>query len=295
MTKMIKLYNIDHFDLEQTFLCGQAFRWDKDETGVFYGVVGNNAAKIYHYDEKTIYIESSNPDLVYWSNYLNFSCDYNTVESALSGDKILAPCIKSGHGIRILRQDLWETIVSFIISANNNIPRIKKIINRLCELFGEKIEFDGKVFYGFPTPEALAALELSDLAPVRAGFRDKYILDAAKKVASGEVNLIEVAKLGNKEAKTELMKIKGVGTKVADCVLLFSLGRHNVFPLDVWTKRIIHEIYGIDEKEVPDFVQKQFGNNAGIAQQYLYYHYAIEKHAIEQSTYPQTPTVGTIG
>ncbi len=275
---MIKLYNIDHFDLEQTFLCGQAFRWEKDKSGAFYGIAGNSVAKIYHHDEKNIYIESSNPNLVFWSNYLNFSCDYNTVEKELSHDKVLLPCIKAGNGIRILRQDLWETIVSFIISANNNIPRIKKIINKMCELFGEKIEFDGKVFYGFPAPEALAGLELADLAPIRAGFRDKYILDAAKKVVSGEINLNEIPKLNNKSAKTELMKIKGVGTKVADCVLLFSLGRHDIFPLDVWTKRIINEVYGIDEKAVPDFVQTHFGKNAGIAQQYLYYYYAIVKN-----------------
>ncbi len=279
---MIKLYNIDHFNLEQTFLCGQAFRWDKDQSGVFYGVAGNNVAKVYHFDENTIYIESNNPDLVYWSNYLNFSCDYNTVESALSCDKVLVPCINAGKGIRILRQDLWETIVSFIISANNNIPRIKKIINKMCEMFGEKIEFDGKVFYGFPTAETLSKLELSDLAPIRAGFRDKYILNAAQKVASGEINLDEIAKLNNKTAKSELMKIKGVGTKVADCVLLFSLGRHDIFPLDVWTKRIIQEVYGIEEKSVPEFIEKQFGKNAGIAQQYLYYYYAIEGNTIEK-------------
>ncbi len=281
---MIKLYNIDHFDPAQTFLCGQAFRWDKDESGVFYGIAGNSVAKVYYYDEKTIYIESSNPDLVFWSNYLNFSCDYTTVESELSADPRLLPCIESGRGIRILRQDLWETIVSFIISANNNIPRIKKIIGKLCELFGERIDFDGKVFYGFPTPETLAALSLSDLAPIRAGFRDKYILDAAKKVVSGEVVLNEIPKLGNKPAKAQLMKINGVGPKVADCVLLFSLGRHDVFPLDVWTKRIIQDVYGIDEKAVPLFVCEQFGRHAGIAQQYLYNHYAIEGNLLTSKT-----------
>lgn len=280
---MIKLYNIDHFDLEQTFLCGQCFRWEKDENGVFYGVVANHAAKAYYHDPKTIYIESSNPDLIYWSRYLNFSCDYNNVESELAGDQRLVPCIESGQGIRILQQDLWETLVSFIISANNNIPRIKKIINKLCELYGEKIEFDNKIFYGFPSAEALADLDLSDLAEIKAGFRDKYILDAAKKVASGQVNLSEITKLNNHSAKAQLMKINGVGTKVADCILLFAMGRHDVFPLDVWTKRIISEVYGVDEKSIPDFVQERFGRNAGIAQQYLYYYYAIVKNQLNQA------------
>lgn len=275
---MIKLYNIDHFSLEETFLCGQCFRWSKDENGVFYGVVGNAVIKMYYHDEKTIYAESTNPDLVYWSKYLNFSCDYNEAEKFLCEDKNLIEPAKAGAGIRILRQELWETIVSFIISANNNIPRIKKIIEKLCFLYGEKIEFDGKIFYGFPSPERLATLELSDLAEIKAGFRDKYILDAAKKVASGEIDLLAIEKMGDAAAKKELMKIKGVGTKVADCVLLFSLGRHSVFPLDVWTKRIVNELYGVEEKKIPEFVREKFKNYSGIAQQYLYYYYAIKKN-----------------
>ncbi len=274
---MIKLYNIDHLVLEDTFLCGQCFRWEKDENGVFYGVVGNAAVKAYYHDKNTIYIESSNPDLVYWSRYLNFSNDYNEIEKKLWQDELLRPCIEMGRGIRILRQELWETIVSFIISANNNIPRIKRIIGKLCEMFGERIEFDGKVFYGFPSPETLAALELEDLKEIRAGFRDKYILDAARRVASGEINLTELEKMNDVDAKKELMKIKGVGSKVADCILLFSLGRYKTFPQDVWIKRILNEIYGVEEKEIGAFALEKFGNYGGIAQQYLYYYYAVNK------------------
>lgn len=274
---MIRLYNIDHFSLDQTFLCGQCFRWEKAPDGTFYGVVANHAAKMYYHDPKTIYVESSNPDLVYWSHYLNFSNDYNVIEEKLWNDEKLRPCIEKGRGIRILRQDLWETIVSFIISANNNIPRIKKIISALCENFGERIEFDGKVFFGFPPPDVLAALTLEDLAPIRAGFRDKYILDAAKRVSSGEINLDDVKKMSDNDAKASLMKIKGVGSKVADCILLFSLGRYKTFPQDVWTKRIMNNLYGVGEKDIPAFVENNFGNYGGVAQQYLYYYYAIEK------------------
>lgn len=275
---MIKLYNIDHFSLEETFLCGQCFRWEKDENDVFYGVVGNHVIKMYYHDENTIYAESTNPDLVYWSKYLNFSCDYNEAENFLILDEKLREPAKAGYGIRILRQELFETIISFIISANNNIPRIKKIIEKLCFLFGEKIEFDQKVFYGFPTPEKLASLELSDLAEIKAGFRDKYILDAARKVASGEVDLSAVEKMGDEKAKAELMKIAGIGDKVSDCILLFSLGRHSIFPLDVWTKRIISDLYGVQEKDIKNFVREKFKNYSGIAQQYLYYYYAIKKN-----------------
>ena len=275
---MIRLEKIDHFDLEKTFLCGQCFRWEKYENGVFYGITGDSVAKAYYHKPDIIYIESSNPNLDFWNNYLNFSCDYKEVEQDLSKDELLIPCIKAGNGIRILRQDLWETMVSFIISANNNIPRIKKIIGKLCELYGKKIEFDSKTFYGFPKAEVLSKLDISELSEIRAGFRDKYILDAAKKVSSGEVDLAKIPKMNNQDAKKELMKINGIGPKVADCILLFALGRHDIFPFDVWTKRIIADIYGIPEKDMLSFVNKKFGQHAGIAQQYLYYYYAIRKN-----------------
>lgn len=274
---MIKLYNIDHFNLDDTFLCGQCFRWEKDKEGVFWGVAENYAAKIYYADEKTIFLESTNPDLVYWSRYLNFSTDYNEAEAALSKDEKMRKCIKAGQGIRILRQNIWETLVSFIISANNNIPRIKKIINALCEKFGEKIEFCGKVFYGFPTADTLKDVKVEELSEIRAGFRDKYIIDAAQKVSSGEVSLEKLSLMSDSDAAHELMKIKGVGKKVADCILLFSMGRYKTFPKDVWIKRIMEEEYGISEKEIDAFVLKNFGNYAGIAQQYMYYYHAIKK------------------
>ncbi len=274
---MIKLYNIDHLSLDETFLCGQCFRWEKDENGVFWGVVKNHAAKMYYHDENTIYLESSNPDLIFWSRYLSFSSDYNVIEETLWKNEILRPSIERGRGIRILKQDLWETIVTFIISANNNIPRIKKIVSALCENFGEKIEFESKTFFGFPTPEVLANLNIDDLKIIRAGFRDKYILDAAKKVASGEISLDAIQTMNDKDAKKELMKINGVGSKVADCVLLFALGRYKTFPQDVWIKRILSDLYGVEEKDITSFAEKTFGNFGGVAQQYLYYYYAVEK------------------
>ncbi len=274
---MIKLYNIDHFRLEDTFLCGQCFRWKKDENGIFRGVVGSHAVKMYYADENTIFVESSNPDLVYWSHYLSFSTDYNSIEEQFQNDEILKKCIKVGKGIRILHQDLWETIVSFIISANNNIPRIQKIIEKMCELFGGEIDFDGGKYYGFPTAEKLASLTVEDLAPIKAGFRDKYILDAAKKVVSGEVDLEKIPALSDIDAKNELMKIKGVGSKVADCILLFALSRYKTFPKDVWIKRIMKEDYGVLEDNIDAFAREKFGNYAGIAQQYLYYYHAIKK------------------
>lgn len=274
---MIKFEPNEFFSPEKTFLCGQCFRWEKDENGDFFGVTGNSAAKIQLGEDGAIFLESSNEDVDFWSNYFDFSRDYKKAEEFLILDKKMQEPSKAGRGIRILRQDLWETTISFIISANNNIPRIKKIIESFCCLFGEKIEFNGKVFYGFPTPERVAKLSLSDLAPIKAGFRDKYILGAASAVANGEINFSEIHVLSDEDAGEELLKIKGVGRKVADCILLFSLGRHSVFPLDVWTKRIINDLYGIEEKNSAKFVFEKFKNYSGIAQQYLYYYYAIQK------------------
>lgn len=274
---MIKLFNIDHFRLEDTFLCGQCFRWRKDSNGVFRGVVENHAVKMYYFDENTIYVESTNPDLIYWSRYLSFSTDYNIIEGELSKDETLKKCIEVGRGVRILHQDLWETMISFIISANNNIPRIQKIIEKMCQLFGEEIDFDGEKYYGFPTAEKLASLTLSDLAPIKAGFRDKYILDAAQKVASGEIDLEKIKLMSDTDAKSELMKIKGIGSKVADCILLFALSRYKTFPKDVWIKRIMEEEYSVPENEIDAFAKERFGNWGGIAQQYLYYYHAIKK------------------
>lgn len=274
---MIKFEPNEFFSPEKTFLCGQCFRWEKDENGDFFGVVENNAAKIHLGEDGVVFLESSNEDVDFWNNYFDFSRDYKKAEEFLNLDEKMQEPSKAGRGIRILRQDLWETTISFIISANNNIPRIKKIIESFCRLFGEKIEFNEKVFYGFPTPERVAKLSLSDLAPIKAGFRDKYILGAALAVANGEIAFSQIPDLSDEDAGEELLKIKGVGRKVADCILLFSLGRHSVFPLDVWTKRIINDLYGIEEKNSAKFVFEKFKNYSGIAQQYLYYYYAIQK------------------
>lgn len=282
---MLTLKTTDSFDPAQTFLCGQCFRWEPLDEKTFFGTVGSLAAKVSCPDPYTVCIDASGGDEEFWRSYLGLSFDYADVKKELSADSHLKPCIERGHGIRILRQDPWETTISFIISANNNIPRIKKIISKLCELYGDKTEFDGKTVFGFPSPERLAKLELDELAEIRAGFRDKYIHDAAKRIASGEIDLKKIAAADDAVAKTELMKIKGVGSKVADCILLFSLGRYSVFPLDVWTKRILAEVYGAEEKTLSEFIPARFGKYAGIAQQYLYYFYAVEKQSIAETNH----------
>lgn len=257
------------FDPVDTFECGQCFRWNRADDGVYTGISDGKVCRV-----KGREIICPNEDEEYWRSYFALDIDYvKIMEELLKTDDTLRPCIDFGSGIRILKQNLWETTISFIISANNNIPRIKKIIETMCELYGDEISDGGETFYAFPTPERLAALSAEDLAPLRAGYRDKYILDAAQKAASGEVDFKAVAAMPDDEAKKTLMKIKGVGGKVADCILLFSLGRFSVFPTDVWIKRILSDVYGVEDKNIHGFVAKKFGSYAGYAQQYLYYYY----------------------
>lgn len=266
---MIKLEKNCRFNATDTFECGQCFRWNCDDNGVYVGISAGKVCCVMERD-----IICNDEDNEYWSQYFSLSTDYDAICSRLNKiDDKISSCIEFGSGIRILKQDVWETIVSFIISANNNIPRIKKIIESMCKMFGDRIEFDGKVYYSFPSAERLAEIDISELAPLKAGYRDKYIMDAAQKVASGEVDIANLDKLPDDELKKNLMKIKGVGGKVADCIMLFAFERFSVFPVDVWIKRIITEVYGVEDKLIQQYVREKYGDIAGFAQQYLYYYY----------------------
>ena len=183
--------------------------------------------------------------------------------------------IACGEGIRILKQDLWETIISFIISQSNNIPRIKGIIEKLCTNFGEEIRYMGKTYYSFPAPETICALTLEELSVIRAGFRDKYILGFAKAVASNEFDMYALKSMTTSDAKASLMSVKGIGNKVSDCILLFGLGRADSFPVDVWIKRIMEYCYFEGEesiKTISSFAEEKFGQLGGYAQQYLFFY-----------------------
>ena len=185
--------------------------------------------------------------------------DYGGIIDRFSADETLRLAAGENRGLRILRQEPFETLISFIISQNNNIPRIKGIISRLFECFGEKCG-DG---YAFPTAERIASLSEEDLAPLRAGFRNRYILDAARKTMDKTVDLEKIYDLSYDEGKAELKKIVGVGDKVADCILLFAYHKTEAFPVDGWIKRIVAEYY-------PDGLPECMGEYKGIAQQYLF-------------------------
>ena len=187
--------------------------------------------------------------------------------------------ISFGEGIRILNQDLWECIISFIISANNNIPRIKGIIERISKNYGRKIEFEGKEYYLFPTPEELSKASKEDLRALGTGFRDIRIYNTTKKIFEDKEYLSRIENLSSTdEMREELLKLDGVGPKVADCILLFSLKRFDVFPIDVWVRRVMNDLYihaqdedKINKKEILKIANDKFGSLSGLAQQYLFY------------------------
>ena len=254
--------DVKNFDLAMTLDCGQAFRW-KEDNGVWSGVAFGKRLKISKENESIVFFDTSKEDFEnIWSDYFDFSRDYGKIIDDIKSDEILKKASDFGYGIRILNQEPFETLCSFIISQNNNIPRIKGIIDRLCKKYGQKIDDD---LYSFPDAETLSKLTANDLSDIRMGFRAKYIIDASQKVASGEVNLSDLFSLDTDTARTELMKIKGVGPKVADCTLLFSLKHFDAFPKDVWIKRAVEVLF-------PQGLPECANRYKGIVQQYIFYY-----------------------
>ena len=268
----VYITNYGGFDLPHTLDCGQAFRWEETENGIWRGVAFDKYLELEKLADGTVVLyNTSKEDFEnIWRHYFDLDRDYDGIINAISEDKTLKRASEYAHGIRVLNQEPWETLCSFIISQNNNIKRIKGIISRLCENFGE----NKGGFYTFPTAEKIAELTLEDLSVLRSGFRAKYILDAAKKVSSGEVELKKLKAAPTDGARDELMKITGVGPKVADCVLLFGLEHADAFPKDVWIKRAMQVLF---DGELPECAKPY----AGIAQQYIFLFARETKLAID--------------
>ncbi len=259
----IYVYGIENFDLAHTLDCGQAFRWAEKENGIWQGVAFNKYLELEKLSDGTIilYNTTENDFKGIWCDYFDFNRDYNEIILKISGNEVLRTASEFGKGIRVLNQEPWETLCSFIISQNNNIKRIKGIISRLCENFGENM---GN-YYTFPTAQKIASLSLEELDILRSGFRAKYIYDAAQKIAKSEIILENLKALSVDDARNELMKIKGVGPKVADCALLFSHKHIEAFPKDVWIKRAMQVLF---DGELPTEAIPY----AGIVQQYIFFY-----------------------
>lgn len=275
----IRIDKVKDFNLEHIFECGQCFRWNKENDGSYTGVA---FGKVVNMKLMGSDLEIDNADAHdfndIWREYLDLDLDYGKIKDLLSKkDEAMEKAIKEGYGIRILNQELWETIVSFIISANNNIPRIKACIEALCEKLGEPLGvYKGRERYAFPSPQILANASLDDLMQCKLGYRSRYIIETAKTFLKDE-NLfrnLRSKEISTQEALETLKKLSGVGPKVANCILLFGLQKRDGFPIDVWMKKVMNYLYGIeieDVKAMEDFARKNFGDNAGIAQQYLFY------------------------
>ena len=262
----IEIEKNEDFDLAKIFECGQCFRWVSDEKGIYRGVARGKAIRIEERGSSIFFSCTKEEFETIWRDYFDLDRNYAEIRGKLCINDYMRQAVDYGKGIRILRQDCWEALCTFIFSQQNNIPRIKKIVSALCNEFGEQIEFDGQWYSTFPAPETLAKYNADDLAPIRSGYRAAYIVDAAKAVSFGELDLASLPLNTPQEARTALKRLRGVGDKVADCVMLFGLYMVDAFPMDVWMKRTVGEYFG------DGFSPHQFSPYAGIAQQYIYYY-----------------------
>jgi N-glycosylase/DNA lyase len=252
-------------DIVKTFECGQCFRWNAGENGVYFGVAYGRAARVWT-EDGAVYIDAPETERGFWSGYFDLSTDYDEARKSIETEGYLCECAKFGKGIRILRQEPWEALCSFIISQCNNIPRIKSITEKLCSMFGEPIGHNGVTRSAFPSAERIAALAPEDLEALHSGYRAPYLIAAARAVASGEIQLDAIALMPCDEARAALKKLPGIGDKVASCVMLFGMHRMDIFPVDVWIKKVLRAHFKADFR--PD----SLGSYAGLFQQYMFYY-----------------------
>ena len=277
------LENAKSFNLKDIFECGQCFRWNKQEDGSYTGIWKENVLNISQEGNKIIFKGiCENGDIEKEiKEYFDLDRDYEEIKEKLAKiDENMKLSINYGKGIRILNQDLWETIISFIISANNNIPRIKGIIERLSKKYGKEIKWNDESYYTFPTPQELKNVTVEEYRNIGLGFRDIRLYETTKMINEKAIDLEELKQNPNtQELREKLLALSGVGPKVADCILLFStLKRFEVFPIDVWVRRVMNELYikkedetKVSKKEIEKLAYEKFGNLAGMAQQYLFY------------------------
>lgn len=276
------LRNQDSFELKDIFECGQCFRWNEQEDGSYTGVIKNAILNVKKENENIIFTGICEEDIKSLIEYyFDLNTDYEKIKQKLSNiDEYLKTSIEYGKGIRILNQDLWEMIISFIISANNNIPRIKGIIERLSQKYGNEIEWKGQKYYTFPTAEQLKDVTVEKYRKLGLGFRDIRLYETTQMILNKEVDLEKLKNNPNtQEVRNELLTLSGVGPKVADCILLFSdLKRFDIFPIDVWIRRVMNDLYikendetKVSKTKIEKLAEEKFGDLKGLAQQYLFY------------------------
>ncbi|WP_461206626.1 DNA-3-methyladenine glycosylase family protein [Clostridium sp. DL1XJH146] len=278
---VIIIKDVRSFNLKHVFECGQCFRWDKTDEGTYIGVAYDRVIEVEKKDGDIYIYNTNEKDFEeIWVKYFDLYRDYGTIKELLSKDEILKKSVEFGDGIRILNQEPFEIIISFIISANNRIPMIKKVINNISTKWGKPIEYKGHVYYTFPSLLDLKDSTVDDFKSCSAGFRAKYIKSTLLKLKNSVVDIDYMLTLEDNDCFKELQKLDGIGPKVADCIMFFSLDKTTAFPVDVWVKRAMQYFYLAPEISLPKIRQfsiEKFGKLSGFAQQYLFY-YARENN-----------------
>lgn len=272
----ITIKDVKNFELNHIFDCGQCFRWNRLENGNYIGIAFGKVIEV-EKKENNIIIYNINQEEFnsVWKEYFDLDRDYEKIKRVLSEDKLLKKSVDFGYGIRILKQEPFEILLSFIISANNRIPMIKRAIENISKKAGEKLEYKNEIFYAFPSIERLNKFTEQDFEECGVGFRAKYLKDTVGKVYRGEFDLNNISALNDDECHTALQLFMGVGPKVADCIMLFSMGKYTAFPVDVWVKKAMMKFYvapDVSLKKIRDFGRDKFGELSGFAQQYLFYY-----------------------
>lgn len=269
----IILSEYNSFDISETLECGQCFRFVKLGKLEYIIIANGKVLRVLQQDDITELSPCTAEEFEnIWLKYFDLEQDYSQIKAVLSKDDVMSQAIGFAEGIRILNQEPWECLLSFIISQNMNIPRIKQIVHNISEFYGDKLDD----YYAFPTISQLKGVTTEDLAALKTGFRAKYLKDAIDKISSGQIEISGFPQKTTDELKKILMSIYGVGEKVADCTLLFSCMRHECFPMDVWIRRVMSELYfnggEASSREVHEFAAEKFGGYAGYAQQYLFHY-----------------------
>lgn len=276
---------VKNFELPHIFECGQCFRWNKQSSGSYIGIAYGRVIEVEKKGEDVILYNSSLEDFnSIWRDYFDLNRDYSKIKEEFSEDPLLKKAVVFGNGIRLLQQEPFELVISFIISANNRIPMIKRAIDNISRKWGKTIEYKGNTYYSFPEPDKLNIASEEELEACSTGFRAKYIKDTVAKICSSnmpaEYNLKYIKGLSDDECHNELQKFSGIGPKVADCIMLFSMQKYSAFPVDVWVKRAMAYFYlapDVSLKKIREFGRNKFGELSGFAQQYLFY-YARENN-----------------
>ncbi len=270
---------IADLSLYYTLECGQTFRWRRISKGSYFGIVREDAFIIKEH-ENIIEVTSKKKNIEKIRRYFALDEGLGNILSEIDKDEHIHKAVESCRGLRILRQEPWETLASYILSANNNIPNIKRMIENLCQRLGKRREIGGYSGFTFPSPTTVTKNK-NIVNKCRLGFRCDYLLEAAEIIKDGRIELETVGRLPYEECREKLMEIKGVGGKIADCVVLFSFGMYEAFPVDVWIRRIIRNLYfsnrEVGDKQIRHFAMRYFGRYCGYAQEYLYCHYRLNQ------------------